>query len=396
MATKTKIQAQLDENNAQRVALAAKLGPQQDAAQQAYNTAEFFNPAGKQYSDSWTGSLNGQTFSDPNALYAAAKADFQSKADLREQTANQFNALFPIKDSLEAQLKTAEDPTTTVKSPEATNPDKTETESADKMAKAEVVGDTSAPPAAASAAPNTEEKAIDAPGTRSVPGVPKGAEPAPALPISVNVTDSKGNIKNPDLRVKIRVPDEYIRMTTRGSAGELYNLGGIIFPYTPTISYEHKADYASSNPMHNNFAINFYQRSSISNISISGKFTVQNEKDAAVYLATVHLLRALTKMKSGGEVMSGAPPPVCRLDAYGDYMLANVPVAIGSFRIELSDGVDYFTSGQKSSSPYGLASVPIVSTIAITCIPMYSRAEMQKFTVSGWLSDANVRKSGIL
>jgi hypothetical protein len=307
-----------------------------------------------------------------------------------------FNAenqkLTALKKELDA-AKAAEDPTTTVKSPEATNPSATDAASADKQANAEVVGDTSVP---AKDSLSNGESIVDAPGTRSVPGVPAGAEPAAVAAAEPTVKGIGGEIKSKDLRVKIRVPHSYLTSVTSGSAKELSTLGAIIFPYTPSISYEQKADYASSNPMHSNFAINFYQRSSISSISITGKFTVQNEKDAAVYLATVHLLRALTKMKSGGEVMSGAPPPVCRLDAYGDYMLANVPVAIGSFRIELPDGVDYFTLGQKTASPYGLASVPIVSTIAITCVPMYSRAEMQKFTVSGWLSDASVRKSGIL
>jgi hypothetical protein len=394
MATTTEIQAQLDENNTQRVALAAKLGPMTDAAQQAYDTAQFFKPReGQTYSPSWTGSLNGQTFTDPSALYAAAQSDFEVKADLRKQTAVEFNALFTVKASLEEQLKTAEDPTTTVKSPEATNPSATDAASADKQANAEVVGDTSVP---ANDSLSNGESIVDALGTRSVPGVPAGAEPAATVAAEPTVKGIGGEIKSKDLRVKIRVPHSYLTSVTSGSAKELSSLGAIIFPYTPTISYEHKADYASANPMHSNFAINFYQRSSISNISISGKFTVQNEKDAAVYLATVHLLRALTKMKSGGEVMSGSPPPVCRLDAYGDYMMANVPVSISSFRVELPDGVDYFTLGQKTSGPYGLASVPIVSTIAITCVPMYSRAEMQKFTVSGWLSDASVRKSGIL
>jgi hypothetical protein len=220
-----------------------------------------------------------------------------------------------------------------------------------------------------------------------------GAMPDYAAAAKANITPLGGTTPPPDLRVKIRVPDNYIRMTTRGSAGELYNLSGIIFPYTPSISYEQKADYATATPIHSNFTQNFYQRSGISNISISGKFTVQNDKDAAVYLATVHLLRSLTKMLSGGEPNSGAPPPVCRLDAYGDYMLSNVPVAIGSFRVELPDGVDYFTTTTPS---FGAASVPVLSTIAITCVPMYSRAEMQQFTVNGWLSDSKVRKSGIL
>jgi hypothetical protein len=98
-------------------------------------------------------------------------------------------------------------------------------------------------------------------------------------------------------------------------------------------------------------------------------------------------------MRSGGEAFSGAPPPVCRLDAYGDFMLKNVPVAINSYRVELPDSVDYFTT---TGGVYGSTSVPTISTIAISCTPMYSRAEMQKFTVTGWLSDAAPRKSGIL
>lgn len=222
-----------------------------------------------------------------------------------------------------------------------------------------------------------------------------GAMPDYAAAAKTNVTPLGGTTPPPDLRVKIRVPrSEYLfSASTVGPNDELFNLGGIIFPYTPSISYEQKADYATATPIHSNFTQNFYQRSGISNISISGKFTVQNDDDAAVYLATVHLLRSLTKMLSGGEPNSGAPPPVCRLDAYGDYMLSNVPVAIGSFRVELPDGVDYFTT---KTASFGSASVPILSTIAITCVPMYSRAEMQKFTVKGWLNNPAVRKSGIL
>jgi len=291
-----------------------------------------------------------------------------------------------------------------------TNPSASDNTSAQKMAGSGILGDTTpesyniwanangAMPAATGSFGQDLTNLAGWAGQKisGVLGIPKGAEPAKPQPAVINVKDTKGNIKKPDLRVKIRVPGDYIRMSTRGGAGELFNLNGIIFPYTPTISYEHKADYASSNPTHSNFAINFYQRSSITSISISGKFTVQNEKDAGVYLATVHLLRALTKMRSGGEANSGAPPPVCRLDAYGDFMLANVPVAISSFRVDLPDSVDYFTTGQTTNTVWGVASVPTVSTIAITCVPMYSRAEMQKFTVDGWLSDSGIRKSGIL
>jgi hypothetical protein len=161
--------------------------------------------------------------------------------------------------------------------------------------------------------------------------------------------------------------------------------------------------------MHSNFAINFYQRSSVGPISITGKFSVENEADAGAYISTVHLLKSLTRMRSGGasnagagrggntfsDSDSGAPPPVCRLDAHGEMGLNNVPVVISSYRIEMPDNVDYFTL--PATSNYGATSVPTVSTIAITCLPMYSRNEMQRFSVTGYLTDSNwYKKQGFI
>jgi hypothetical protein len=230
-----------------------------------------------------------------------------------------------------------------------------------------------------------------------------GAMPKKAIPADVNFKNVQGDSFNDDLRVKIRVPSEYYQSSfTQGSTGELSNLTGIIFPYTPSISYEHKAEYNSQSPIHSNFTVYFYKNSSVSPISISGKFTVQNDKDASVYLATVHMLRALIKMRSGGlsrDQASGSPPPVCRLDAYGNFMLKNVPVVISSYRVELPEGVDYYTVGKNGGlamALYGQTSVPVISTIALTCIPIYSRKEMQEFSVNEWLNSKNSRTAGFL
>ena len=234
--------------------------------------------------------------------------------------------------------------------------------------------------------------------------LPQGAEQVNNTPADVKFTNIRNEQINLDTRVKIRVPGDYIRSLTRGLSGEIYNLGAIIFPYTPQISLEHKAEYSVLQPMHSNYTQYFYQRSSVSPIQITGKFTVQNEKDAGVYLATVHLLRALTKMRSGGVnggdgALTGNPPPVCRLDAYGSFMLDNVPVVVSSFRQELPEGVDYYTLGKSGGTAYrnyDLTSVPTLSTITVNLYPMYSRAETQKFNVNGWLSNKDVRRSGFL
>jgi hypothetical protein len=271
--------------------------------------------------------------------------------------------------------------------PSNTNPSASDIASAAKMSSGQIIGN----PAPSKSSGVGTALAVTAGLTLAASIFSKKKTP----PGETKFTNKDGT--GEDLRVKIRVPaDPYLSSPyTSGSnpMHELEKLGGIVFPYTPTISYEHKADYSNVPVMHSNFAINFYQRSYITNIGIAGKFTVQNDKDAGVYLSTITLLRALTKMRSGDEAFAGSPPPVCRLDAYGEMMLKNVPVAISSFKIELPDSVDYYTI---DAWPHVDTSVPTISTISITCIPMYSRREMQEFTVSGWLASSDARKKGIL
>lgn len=231
-------------------------------------------------------------------------------------------------------------------------------------------------------------------------GVPANAEPAVPVPAETTVIPITGKPSNDDLRVKIRVPDKYLTIATVGTSDmvktPLNDMGGIIFPYTPSISYGVKASYSEQTPLHSNFALQFFKSSSISEITINGKFTVENGDDAEVYLSTVLLLKSLMRMRSGGassgDADSGAPPPVCRLDAYGDMMLKNIPVVISSFRVELPDGVDYFTYKGVFS---GNNSVPTISTLAITCLPMYSRNEMQKFSVQNYVNN-NYRGQGYI
>jgi hypothetical protein len=208
---------------------------------------------------------------------------------------------------------------------------------------------------------------------------------ANAAPPRVNFYNSAGDKLGQDHRVRIQVPGSYLTQYTQGGTSKaLANLNGIIFPYTPQITTEHKADYTNSNQMHSNFSQHFYQRSQVGQITITGKFTVQGVNDAEIYLSTVQLLRALTKMRVNGEEYAGSPPPVCRLFAWGSYMMNNVPVAVTSFRNDLPDNVDYYAL--PATSVYKDTMVPTVSTIAINLMPMYSRAEQQQFTVSGWLN----------
>jgi hypothetical protein len=289
-----------------------------------------------------------------------------------------------------------------------TNASSSDAASASKIANAGIVGDTATGSAATASATPTDPtagnpEAAGGYGGTNGSALPPGAIPVPQTLPGVTVVGKKSN-RLPDTRVRILVPEYYLKTTTVGLSKELGidNIGGIVFPYTPQIAFDHKADYAEQRVMHTNYAMHFYQRSYVTPITITGKFTVQNDKDAGVYIATLHLLRALTKMQFGGEnttypdQVSGSPPPICRLLAYGDYMLDNVPITISNLRIELPGDVDYYTLGNRArNSTYGSTTVPVISTIAITCIPMYSRAEMQKFSINGWIN-SDLRKKGYL
>ena len=205
----------------------------------------------------------------------------------------------------------------------------------------------------------------------------------------------------PEYRAQLKIPSEYISgLQTR----ILKSKNGIIFPYTPQISFDNVADYATQNLTHSNYTIYSYKSSRVSAINLTAKFTVQNDEDAENYLAMLTVMRSLIKMRTGEDNFAGAPPPVCRLNAYGANMLNNVPVAVASFRVDLPAEVDYYSSNQSNDLnndgyiPFWQTNtIPTVSTIVMSLIPMYSRNEMLGYNVQKWIDgDSDMQKRGYL
>ena len=204
------------------------------------------------------------------------------------------------------------------------------------------------------------------------------------------VVPAYARFKNGDQRVRLIVPESYLigpaagPVSSSSGQGVLARNGGIIFPYTPTINLSHKATYANVNTMHSNYTQYFYKSSAVSEIKIEAKFTVKNSLDGAILLAVQHLCKALTKMQFGNDPNAGSPPPICRLMAYGDYQLDSAPVAVQDFSVSYPENVDYFTVSEELG--YGITTVPVLCTLSLGLIPMYSRNEMLNATVSGWLT----------
>lgn len=220
-----------------------------------------------------------------------------------------------------------------------------------------------------------------------------------ASAVPPNPVPAFARFKNADRRVRLIVPESYLNGPTAGplsgntNRGILSLNGGIVFPYTPSISYEQTANYNSINAMHSNFTQYFYKNSGVGEISLSAKFTVQNSFEAATLLAVQHLCRALVKMPFGDDANAGSPPPVCRLMAYGDYQLEGTPVAIKSYKMDLPDNVDYFVVDKKYG--YGTTSVPVSTVITLMLVPLYSRQEQLQFSIQKWLT-GNQRIQGYL
>ena len=198
---------------------------------------------------------------------------------------------------------------------------------------------------------------------------------------------------------------------------------GMRWPVTPFINMSHSANYDSRAVIHNNYPYYAYQNSQIDQITISGSFPVNDQKSGLNFLGTLHFLRTVTKMYYGAEsINQGNPPPVCRLNGYGDFVYKNVPVIITNFNVELREQIDYIgitvpTGGQASEfttiqDVTGMATaedtrdaeessgsvnyVPTDSLIAVTCLQIYSRNKItNEFTLKKF-AQGDLRKDGFI
>ena len=235
---------------------------------------------------------------------------------------------------------------------------------------------------------------------RTNAGLPLGAQNTTgsnAQPI-VKFTAPNGE----DTRVRIVVPSGTLAgILLQGPVlSPLSSTNGVLFPYTPSITVNHGANYNAENLTHSNYTYQFYQNSNTESITINATFACKNSTDAAYVIAAQHFFRTVTKMFYGQDSQAGLPPPVLRLEGHGDYQFGShkeqvggVPIVITSFGITLPDDVDYITtvtngisaagnptnSGPGSNptasaaSSNGQTRVPVIQTFSITCNPLYSR-----------------------
>lgn len=236
--------------------------------------------------------------------------------------------------------------------------------------------------------------------------------------LSGNVkTPSTASFNDSDWRVRLSLPD-IDAFNNSPILAPLKETDGLVFPYTPSIIMNHSANYNALQPIHTNYPFFNYQNSSTENFTIVGDFFVENAVDAKYWIAVLHYLRSVTKMFYGAGQNLGAPPPIVKLNGYGDFVFNNVPVVVTTFNIDLPADVDYIKTGLNGSADsrdimnvdvgdtlteeeiFQAATggtsrstqtsantgwVPAQSQFAVTVQPMYSRKKVSSFNLNSFI-----------
>jgi len=163
---------------------------------------------------------------------------------------------------------------------------------------------------------------------------------------TISAMRQASGVKNADgdWRVKLRLAPQATYLYKAANPGILAPLtatDGIIFPYTPQIDLQYRAEYNNYQPTHSNYMNYFYKGSSVQTVQIQADFTAQDTIEAEYLLAVIHFLRSASKMFYGQDAERGSPPPLLYLTGLGEYQFNESPCVISEFNYNLPSDVNY-------------------------------------------------------
>ena len=165
-----------------------------------------------------------------------------------------------------------------------------------------------------------------------------------ASAVSMFTDDANPN----DWRVRLSLPN-WISFKNSPVLKPLQDAGGLIFPYTPTITIKSSANYHAEPIVHNNYSVVSYKNSNPQAIQIEAPMHVEDPTQALYWIAAVHYLRSVTKMFTGYDPKAGNPPPIVFLNGYGNFVFKNIPVVVTSFSSTLPNDCDYISTDVRGS-----------------------------------------------
>lgn len=159
------------------------------------------------------------------------------------------------------------------------------------------------------------------------------------------ISEQRKTANNGDWRVKLRLAPQADYLYAASDPGPLLQplkiTNGIIFPYTPQIDTQYKANYSSYDLTHSNYRGYFYQNSYVDAINLKCTFTAQSTYEANYLLAVIHFFRSVTKMFYGQDAQRGSPPPLVYLTGLGQYQFNEHSCVVSAFNYSLPSDVDY-------------------------------------------------------
>lgn len=191
-----------------------------------------------------------------------------------------------------------------------------------------------------------------------------------------NLAEVTSQVNTSDWRVKLSLAPQsnYLyNANPPGILAPLQDTDGVIFPYTPAITTQYKANYDLKQLIHSNYTGTFYKGSSVSPINISGIFTAQDTAEANYLLAVIHFFRSVTKMFYGQDAERGSPPPLVYLTGYGPNQFTEHTGVIDMFDYELPDNVDYIRAKIDSNSVNTANPIPRQSSTTTNISPSTQR-----------------------
>jgi hypothetical protein len=205
------------------------------------------------------------------------------------------------------------------------------------------------------------------------------------------ITQQSGQQTTKDWRVKLTLAKNADYLYNSNNPGILKPLadkggtGGVVFPYTPAINTNYRADYSAYTLTHSNYKGYFYNNSYVDAVNLTATFTAQDTQEAEYLLAVIHFFRSVTKMFYGQDTQRGSPPPLVYLSGLGEFQFNRHPCVVSQFNYTLPADVDYIratsivnqginfsTVRNKQSAPIsGLAGV---SRLANALLPKGAKA----------------------
>lgn len=156
----------------------------------------------------------------------------------------------------------------------------------------------------------------------------------------------------------------------------LYSTRGVLFPYTPSVSTGHTAEYNQHPFVHTNYSYNAYVRSLPKPISVTAAFTAQTNNEALYLLSVLHFFKSVTKMYFGVTPYNraGIPPPVLLFNYLGEHQFNNVPVVIKDVSYVFESNIDYVpvdTSDILNYTPDIGVAMPIKNMSGYSYVPTH-------------------------